>query len=282
VSQAVADDRDHLISVADIEQWEAQHGAIPDGSIVLLRTGFGQFWPDAEKYLGTALRGQEGVAQLSFPGLDPLAADWLMQNRHIKAVGIDTASIDYGKSQYFKTHVALMTHNVPAFENVANLEQLPATGVYVIALPAKIRGGSGGPLRIIARVGETAQEPDPAQVMQQVKDTEQAFAATMEDRDFEAFTAFLSDEAIFFSGEKPLRGKQQISDAWQHFYQEPGAPFSWMPETVVVLDSGNLALSSGPVLDPEGSLIARFNSIWRLDPDGEWRIVFDKGSDVCE
>jgi kynurenine formamidase len=155
VAGAVLQDRDHRVSVADIEGWEAQHGLIPDGSIVLLRTGFGQYWPDAEKYLGTALRGEAGVADLSFPGLDPAAANWLMQNRHIKAVGIDTASIDHGKSTHFETHVALMTHNVPAFENVANLDQLPATGAYVIALPVKIRGGSGGPLRIIAKINES-------------------------------------------------------------------------------------------------------------------------------
>ena len=152
VSDEVAMDRDHLVSVPDIEAWEAAHGAIPEHSIVLLRTGFGQYWPDAEKYLGTADRGAQAVAKLSFPGLGPEAAEWLIQNRQVKAVGIDTASIDYGKSQYFKTHVALMTHNVPAFENVANLDKLTATGVYVVALPVKIRGGSGGPLRIIARV----------------------------------------------------------------------------------------------------------------------------------
>lgn len=152
VSAAVQADRDHRISVADIETWEARHGAIPTASIVLFRTGFGQYWPDAENYLGTALRGEAGVAALSFPGLDAATAEWLLELRGIKAVGIDTASIDYGKSTHFETHVALMSHNVPAFENVANLDRLPATGVYVVALPVKIRGGSGGPLRIVARI----------------------------------------------------------------------------------------------------------------------------------
>jgi kynurenine formamidase len=151
VTAAVAKDRDHLISVADLSAWETSHGAIPEHSIVLLRTGFGKYWPDLESYLGTALRGEAGVAALSFPGLGPEAATWLVEQRRVKAVGIDTASIDYGKSRTFATHVELMTHDVPAFENVANLDQLPATGVYVVALPAKIRGGSGGPLRIIAR-----------------------------------------------------------------------------------------------------------------------------------
>lgn len=152
VSRAVQADRDHRITVADIGNWEAQHGAIPDDSIVLFRTGFGQYWPDLEKYLGTTLRGEAGVAALSFPGLDAQAAEWLLEHRRIKAVGIDTASIDHGKSTHFETHVALMSHNVPAFENVANLDRLPATGAYVVALPVKIRGGSGGPLRIVAQI----------------------------------------------------------------------------------------------------------------------------------
>jgi kynurenine formamidase len=152
VSGAVAKDRNHLISVGDLSNWESVHGEIPRNSIVLLRTGFGRYWPDAERYLGTALRGQPGVAALSFPGLSPAAADWLVQERRIKAVGIDTASIDYGKSTHFEAHVALMTRNVPAFENVANLDQLPPTGAYVVALPVKILGGSGGPLRIVARI----------------------------------------------------------------------------------------------------------------------------------
>jgi kynurenine formamidase len=153
VSAAVRKDRNHRISVADLEAWEGRHGAIPERSIVLFRTGFGDYWPDPARYLGTARRGAEAVAELSFPGLGPEAAEWLIEHRDIKAVGIDTASIDYGQSTHFETHVALMSRNVPAFENVANLGRLPPTGVYVVALPVKIRGGSGGPLRIVARVG---------------------------------------------------------------------------------------------------------------------------------
>lgn len=151
VSGKVQGNCDYLISVADIQAWEKTHGSIPDGSIVLLRTGFGEFWPDASKYLGTDLRGEAGVAELCFPGLAPNAAAWLVSERKIHAVGIDTASIDYGKSKDFAAHVNLMTHNIPAFENLANLDQLPPTEVYVVALPIKIRGGSGGPLRIVAR-----------------------------------------------------------------------------------------------------------------------------------
>lgn len=152
VTAQVSDNRDYLVSVTDFKNWEARHGAIPDHSIVLIRTGFSDYWPDAKQYLGTDLRGQAGVAELSFPGLDSKAARWLVQHRKIKSIGIDTASIDYGRSTAFAAHVELMTHNVPAFENVAKLEQLPPVGAYVIALPTKIRGGSGGPLRIVARV----------------------------------------------------------------------------------------------------------------------------------
>ena len=128
----------------------------------------------------------------------------------------------------------------------------------------------------------SAQEPDLEQLRRQVEDTERAFARTMADRDFDAFTSFLADETIFFSAETPLRGKQQVADAWKPFFQEPGAPFSWAPATVVVLDSGTLALSTGPVNDPDGSQVATFNSIWRLEPDGTWQIIFDKGSNACE
>lgn len=116
----------------------------------------------------------------------------------------------------------------------------------------------------------------------QVADTERAFAKTMAQRDFEGFMSFLADEAVFFSGETPLRGKQQVANAWKPYYEQADAPFSWTPETVVVLESGTLALSSGPVFNPEGKRVATFNSIWRLEAPGEWRIVFDKGNAACE
>ncbi len=153
VSKKAAADRNYLVSVADLESWESANGRIADGVIILLRTGFGKFYPDKEKYLGTAKRGDEAVEELSFPGLHPDAATWLVKNRKPKAVGIDTASIDYGRSKEFGSHVALMTEDIPAFENVANLDKLPAKGFSVIALPMKIKGGSGAPLRIIAILG---------------------------------------------------------------------------------------------------------------------------------
>jgi kynurenine formamidase len=150
VTEACAKDRDYLVSIADLVAWEAAHGPIPHGAIVLLRTGFGRFWPDREKYMGTAERGEAGVKQLHFPGLHADAAVWLADARRIHAVGLDTPSIDYGPSTTFETHRALFAREVPAFENLASLEQLPATGAVIVALPMKIRGGSGAPLRAVA------------------------------------------------------------------------------------------------------------------------------------
>ncbi|MBI3004844.1 MAG: cyclase family protein [Ignavibacteriales bacterium] len=152
VSAKCSADRDYRVQVEDFEAWEKEHGKIPDGSIVLLRTGFGKFWPDRERYMGTNERGQEAVAKLHFPGLHPDAAKWVTTSRKIKAIGLDTPSIDYGQSSRFESHVTLFEANIPALENVANLEQLPDQGFTVIALPVKIKGGSGGPVRIAAVV----------------------------------------------------------------------------------------------------------------------------------
>lgn len=121
---------------------------------------------------------------------------------------------------------------------------------------------------------------DPAALQQEVADTERAFARTMAQRDHAAFSEFIADEAVFFAGDKPLRGKAAVAAAWQPFFARPQAPFSWEPKQVEVLDSGALALSSGPVRDPAGRQIGSFTSIWRRE-HGRWRIVFDKGCDVC-
>lgn len=152
VTSACASNPDYLVSVNDFQNWEKQNGTIPSGSIVLLRTGFGKYYPDRKKYLGTDERGAAAVAKLHFPGLDPAAAQWLTESRSIKAIGLDTASIDYGQSTLFESHRRLFAKDVPAFENVANLDQLPLKGFSLIALPMKIKGGSGGPLRILAIV----------------------------------------------------------------------------------------------------------------------------------
>jgi kynurenine formamidase len=149
VSAAAGDDPDYRVAVRDLEAWESEHGRIPDGAILLLRTGWGARWPDRARYLGTPRSGPEAVPELHFPGLHPEAARWLVENRRIDALGIDTPSIDYGQSARFESHQVLYGENIPAFENVAALERLPATGAYVIALPMKIGGGSGGPLRMV-------------------------------------------------------------------------------------------------------------------------------------
>jgi kynurenine formamidase len=152
VSAKVRQDPDYRITVDDLKSWETSHGRIPNGVMVLFHTGFARHWPDAKKYLGTEERGASAVARLHFPGLHPDAARWLVAERTIKAVGLDTASIDYGQSVLFESHRILFEKNIPAFENVAALDKLPATGAYVIALPMKIKDGSGGPLRIVAWV----------------------------------------------------------------------------------------------------------------------------------
>lgn len=150
VERACAADRDYRITVADLLAWESEHGRLPEGAIVLFRTGFGRFWPDRVRYMGTDERGAAAVAKLHFPGLHPDAAAWLVANRAVGAVGLDTPSIDHGPSATFETHRILFEADVPALENVANLDEVPASGFFVIALPMKIRGGSGGPVRLVA------------------------------------------------------------------------------------------------------------------------------------
>lgn len=150
VTAASAVDPDYQVRVQDLLDWEREHGRIPEGAIVLLRTGWSARWNDRERYLGTAETGPGSVVGLHFPGLGPDAARWLAEERRIGAVGLDTASIDYGPSKKFGSHRMLFEHEIPAFENLANLDQLPAKGFTIVALPMKIQGGTGGPLRAIA------------------------------------------------------------------------------------------------------------------------------------
>ena len=126
-----------------------------------------------------------------------------------------------------------------------------------------------------------AARPTAADLRRQVADTERAFAATMQARDHAAFTRFLADEAIFFSGTTALRGRDAVAAAWRRYYDGPQAPFSWEPEQVEVLESGTLAYSGGPVYDAGGRRIGHFNSIWRLEAPGRWKIVFDRGDAPC-
>jgi kynurenine formamidase len=145
-------DATYEVTVDDLARWEAEHGRIPADAIVLLRTGFSRHWPDAARYLGTAERGEAAVADLRFPGLHPDAARWIVEERPVKAIGIDTASIDHGPSTLFEAHRILFERNIHAFENLTALDRLPARGAWIVALPMKIGGGSGAPLRAIALV----------------------------------------------------------------------------------------------------------------------------------
>jgi kynurenine formamidase len=141
---------DYRLSAADVEAWEKAHGRVPEGGIVLLRTGWGARWPDRKRYLGDDRPGD--ASNLHFPSFGEEASRLLISQRRVAALGLDTASIDYGPSQDFPVHRIAGAANVPAFENVANLDRVPETGAWVVALPMKIAGGSGGPLRIVALV----------------------------------------------------------------------------------------------------------------------------------
>jgi kynurenine formamidase len=152
VAEAALANRDYQVTREDFRAHERRYGRIRRGTIVLLRTGYGRFWPDREKYLGTAELGDQAVPKLHFPGLHPDGARWLVRKRDVRAVGLDTASIDYGQSKLFESHRILGAANVPVFENLANLRRLPAEDFLFIGLPMKIEGGSGGPLRAVAVV----------------------------------------------------------------------------------------------------------------------------------
>ena len=152
VSASCAANADYQVTVADLTAWEQAHGQLTEGAIVLIRTDYSRRWPDAERYMGTSDRGEAAVPRLHFPGLHPDAARWLAGTRRVKAVGIDTASIDYGQSSLYESHRTLYEQNIPGLENLTNLDRLPATGAQIVALQMKIGGGSGAPLRAIAVV----------------------------------------------------------------------------------------------------------------------------------
>ena len=152
VSAQAAADPDYQLTVEDLTAWEAEHGELAAGTALLVRTGWSSRWNDRAAYLGTDLTGPEAVPELHFPGIGPEAAQWLVDNRAVAAVGLDTPSIDHGQSTDFRSHVILYERNIVGFENLANLERLPATGAGIVALPMKIEGGSGGPLRVVGWV----------------------------------------------------------------------------------------------------------------------------------
>ena len=140
-----------------------------------------------------------------------------------------------------------------------------------------LAGAAAAVLAPLARVHARAQ---PARLAETVADAERAFAASMAKRDLDAFASHLSSEAVFFSnpdGSRVLRGKNAIVDGWKRYFDGPAAPFSWSPDTAQVLDSGTLAMTTGPVRDENGKMTGRFSSVWRLEPDGRWRVIFDRG-----
>ncbi len=150
VADAAASDPDYRLTLSDVKAFEAQHGAIPSGATVLVHTGWGQFWGDAKAYLGDDTPGD--ASNLHFPSFGAEAVAYLIETRSVGMIGIDTASIDYGPSTDFPVHQLAGEANIPGLENVAELQRVPPTGAWVIALPMKIGGGSGGPVRIVALV----------------------------------------------------------------------------------------------------------------------------------
>jgi kynurenine formamidase len=150
VANQAASDPDYRLTLDDVKQFEGEHGVVPAGSVVLMRTGWGKLWGDAHAYLGDDTPGD--ASNLHFPSFGSEAVRYLIETRGVGMIGIDTASIDHGPSTDFSVHRLAGAANVPGLENVAALEQLPPTGAWVIALPMKIGGGSGGPVRIIALV----------------------------------------------------------------------------------------------------------------------------------
>jgi ketosteroid isomerase-like protein len=127
-----------------------------------------------------------------------------------------------------------------------------------------------------------AGDSDESDLAAGLRATEEAFARTMADRDHQAFSSFLAEETVFFGRAGEIRGSEAVAAAWKPFYNGPEAPFSWQPESAAVLASGTLGLTSGPVLAPDGTRIGTFNSVWRREPDGTWKVVFDRGCPACE
>ena len=157
VSAKAAADPDYRLSVDDIRSWEKKHGAVPSGAIIVLRTGWAKRWPDRKQYLGDDTPGD--ASKLHFPSYGKESAEYLVNQRHVAALGLDTASIDIGASKDFVVHRIAAAAGVPGLENLASVDQLPASGAWIIALPMKISGGSGGPLRAIALVPATGKQP---------------------------------------------------------------------------------------------------------------------------
>lgn len=148
VTASASADRDYRVTPADLRRWEERHGRIPDGAIVVMRSGWDARWPDRERVLGTAVPGD--VANLHFPAFSLEAARWLLDERRIAGIAVDTPSIDHGPSKDFAVHRAMNGADKPGFENLAGLGRLPEAGAVLVVLPMKVGGGSGGPARVVA------------------------------------------------------------------------------------------------------------------------------------
>ncbi|XP_028404714.1 uncharacterized protein LOC114527258 [Dendronephthya gigantea] len=153
ISEQVTKDRDYALTVDDLKNWERKHGVIPDGCVVFVLTGLGKYWGDFDKYMGTTTKTNGSMATPDFhwPGFHKDAAQWLVDNRKIKGIGIDSRSFDPGESKSFPAHQIFLGNNIYGLESVANIEELPVKGATVYVMPMKIKGGSGGPTRIIAQ-----------------------------------------------------------------------------------------------------------------------------------
>lgn len=144
-----------------------------------------------------------------------------------------------------------------------------------------MRSHVAGILMLALFAAQAASGATREELTAQVRAAETAFAESMAKRDFAAFAAHVADEAVFFGQRGELRGKAAVLEEWKQYFAAPEAPFSWKPESVAVLESGTLAFSSGPVFDPRGRRVGMFNSTWRLEPDGRWRVIFDNGCPAC-
>ncbi|MDX1630891.1 MAG: cyclase family protein [Thermoanaerobaculia bacterium] len=162
VTEEASENPDYRLDRAWVERWEINHGPIPEDSLVLLRTGWSDRWPDRERYFGNT--GPEDIENLHFPSYGEEAARYLVQERRVAVLGVDTASIDYGQSKDFIVHQVAALSAVPGLENLTRLDRLPPTGAWVFALPAKIAGGTGAPVRVVALIpeeGEAASGEEP-------------------------------------------------------------------------------------------------------------------------
>lgn len=151
VTRECAQNRDYLLTVNDIKKWEKKNGYIPKGAWVVMYTGIGtQFYPDPKRVLGTDKKGLAAIPELSFPAFSQASAEFLVKNRNIKGIALDTPSIDYGKSQDFPVHRVICGADKVALENIANLDKLPVKGATLYVIPMNIKGATGAPARVFA------------------------------------------------------------------------------------------------------------------------------------